>query len=163
MHVPRFACTVLLLLCSCRTWHGDSPNEHGLTARDIACARTFYVGEPPHPGMPLLPMEPDQIRRVTAHLRRGIPDLREVKSVSAADLVISVIFVPALPICTHCDPKPDTEWSAIIEKGGPSHQAGYSGIGPFIGLNGHVVVGTNVVGAFVRQLAELHRNAPCGG
>jgi hypothetical protein len=108
-------------------------------------------------------MEADVIRRVGLRIRGNIPELRQVQTVSAADLVISVIFVPALPICTHCDKKPDTEWSAIIEKGGPSHQASYSALGPFIGLNGRVVVGTDVVGAFVKQLVELRRRKPCGG
>lgn len=131
--------------------------------RDLACARTYYLGESTHMGMPLLPMDDPSIERVSRRLTTTIPDLRRVSSIGDADIIVSVVFAPALPTTTHAPPKPDTEWSAVIERGGPDHKTSYPGGGPFISFGGRIVVGTDAVGGFARQLAAIRTAHPCGG
>jgi hypothetical protein len=155
------AATALAVLVACTTWRGRPPIERGLTIGDLACAKTFMVGETPHPGMPLLPMDADHTRRVSRRIRRSMPELTEVFEPSQADVIISVIFVPALPICIDCAPEQETEWSAIIEKGGPGHMHQYPSTGPYLVLQGRTIFGVDVIGAFCRQFARLRASRGC--
>lgn len=159
--LPTF---LLLASLACTTWRPvDEPIENGVTLQDVGCAQTFFVGEPAHPGMPLLPMDPLWIDRVTRRLNRDVPGLRAVGSVSEADLVVSVIFVQSLPLTTHAPPEPEMEWSVILEKGGASHQREYSGMGGHLSFSGRLVIGGDVAGGFARQLATLRASHACGG
>lgn len=160
--MTRFAAAATIgLLAACTTWRAKPPIEQGLKVSDLACAKTFMVGEPPHPGMPLLPMDAGDIREVSHRIHRYMRDLTEVLEPSEADIIISAIFVPSLPMCTHCDPKPATEWSAIIEKGGSSHRHNYPSGGSYLVLQGRTIFGVDVVGAFSHQVAQLRSSHNC--
>ena len=143
----------------CRTWRG-SVTENGLNIRDVSCAHTFFVGEPAHPGMPLLPMSPDSVKIVRKKISRAIPELHSAPTPETSDLIISVLTVPK-HICTHCEPEAAVKWSAVIEKGGASHRQTYAGMGPFLALEGEVLFGTDALEAFVSQLRDLVRRASC--
>ena len=145
-----------LFAAGCATWHGATDvNAKQFSA--IACAKTFYVGGAPRPGIPLLPMEPADIQAVARRIERAIPHLKRVDSESAADLVVTVIFTPRLPICTHCEEKPNAEWASIIWLRTSRGEEQY------FGTTGTVWFGTNVIGAFVEQLKQVLPSEKCVG
>ena len=150
---------VLTLACACTTWQGKVV-ENGFPVADVACARTFLVGEPTHLGMPLLPMTPEAIDRVTKRIHRAIPEMTPVSAPNAADLIISVITV-AKHVTTHAPPEPKVEWSAILERGGVSHRTEYQPTGPFLALEGEVLFGKDALVGFIRQLCGLVRQSRC--
>jgi hypothetical protein len=154
---------LLSFLVACSSWQVvEQPAENGVTMRELACAHAFYVGEPSHSGMPLVPMNPASIERVRRRLERAIPKFRAVDAIADADIVISVVFAPSSPVTTHAPPKPDTEWAAVIERGGPAHKNEYAELGPYINFNGRMSRGTDAVGGFVKQLAAIRAAHPCG-
>jgi hypothetical protein len=124
--------------------------EAGLATGEVRCARTLFIGEPPHPGVPHVPMEPAAIERVTSRIRKDIPSLRVVRHPDEADLVISVITSPKR-VCTHCESESDVQWAAVVERGGQAHGVGQD----VLLLSGEVRPGVNPIRTFVAQLGML--------
>jgi hypothetical protein len=136
-------------------------HEKGVNETDLACARSVFVGEPPHIGMPHMPMDAGEIEAVRKALHRVVPELQFVERPETADLIVSVIFWPD-QICTDCPDEPSVNWQAIVERGGPPHQQEYHAVGPYLSLEGHVIVGSNAVVGFAKQFRSLVRPSRCG-
>jgi hypothetical protein len=153
--IALFASVALwFLAASCASGYEATARPAGIEASELACARRIYVGENTHLGMPHWPRNEEIVARVVRTMRRDIPEVILVKRPEDADFVISVLLVPAIA-CSHCEPGPDVEWSAIVEYGGPRHRNDYGSVGAFLELHGRVAEGVSAAWGVVKQLREL--------
>src|ERR1700682_5334333 len=81
------------VFAGCATWRCHV-TEYGFPEAEVACARTYYVGDPPHHGSLILDMNPDLVRRVSPRIHQRIPELRELQSAAGADLILLVMVLP---------------------------------------------------------------------
>jgi hypothetical protein len=150
---------VSLALASCRTWRGHVV-ELGLRTTDLTCPRTVMIGEPGHSGMPHIPMDQSAIVKLQRKIQHRLPEVKIVSDPASADLIISIVTSPH-QVWTHRDNGADTDWVALIERGGASHSRESPGMAPFMELSGSVDWGSDVLGAFVKQLRLLFFSQDC--
>lgn len=144
------------LVLACTTGYQVTNSAEGLEPRELAGAHRLYLGESAHPGMPHVTMNQRDAARAAARIAREIPDIALASSPEEAEFVISVLFVGQLS-CTHCEMRPESQWAAIVERGGTAHRYEYSGIGDHLILSGSVREGASPTRGFVRQLKSLLR------
>lgn len=146
----------VILVLACTTGYQATNRAAGLEPKDLAGARRLYIGESAHPGMPHVTMNERDAARAAARIAVDIPDVVLVSTPQDADFVISVLF-NAEAVCSHCAVGPETQWQAIVERGGTAHRREYNGMGAFLELNGRVREGASATRGFVRQLKEILR------
>lgn len=95
-------------------------------------------------------------QRAAARIKVEIPDILFVSSPRDAEFIVSILFT-ANAVCTHCEVGPETQWVAVIERGGEAHEQEYQGMGTFLTLTGRVSEGASPTRGFVRQLKEMLR------
>jgi hypothetical protein len=145
-----------LLALSCATGYQAGHQALGVEASELAGARRLYFGERAHVGMPHVTVDPKHASRAAARVKWELPDVEIASRVEEADFVISVLF-NAKAVCSHCEVGPESEWVAVVERGGAVHRDEYTVVGPFLQLSGKVREGSSVTRAFVGQLKELLR------
>jgi hypothetical protein len=147
-------------MSGCTLGYRASTEPQGIQPSELACARRVYVGEQPHRGMPHVPGDVHTIERVKASLKRQAPEIELVDRPSDAEFVVSVM-VGSAGECPNCVPQTDSQWFAVVERGGPTHQMEYSSVAPFLSLSGNVREGASAVRGLARQLVGLIRQGDC--